>query len=127
MQNVIKSRKTILVLLIGVAILIVGVFFMSQNNASFMDTYKAEKNAMLIDIRTPEEFSQGHIAGAVNIDFYSPDFVSALTDAVGQKTAFIYCRSGSRSSQAKTQLEAQGIQVVAMEGGLMAYEGDLVQ
>lgn len=112
-----------LVLLAGAATL----FFTSQTEASFMESYNKETNAIMIDIRTPEEFATGHIQGAINIDFYDPQFVTLIQTAAGGKDVYLYCRSGSRSAQAETLLTQQGMQVTTMEGGLMAYKGELVK
>lgn len=54
----------------------------------------------IIDIRTPEEFAAGHIENAKNIDFYQDDFANQIGQLEKDKTYFMYCRSGNRSSQA---------------------------
>lgn len=79
----------------------------------------------LIDVRTPEEFAQGHLEGAVNIDLKAADFdeqVQAL-DPQGRYT--VYCRSGSRSAQAVAQMHQAGIQDVQDAGGYKQASKDL--
>lgn len=56
-----------------------------------------QKNAVILDVRTAKEFSCGHIKGATNINFFSPDFESALAKLDKSKTYLVYCASGGRS------------------------------
>lgn len=67
-----------------------------------------EQGALLIDVRTSEEFEQGHIDGALNIPWQE---TGKLISAIGtdkQRPVVVYCRSGNRSGKAKAVLEAQG-------------------
>ena len=67
-----------------------------------------ENGALLIDVRTKEEFDEGHIDGAINISF---DETKALMDAIGhdkQRPVVVYCRSGNRSGKAKASLDKEG-------------------
>lgn len=67
---------------------------------------------MIIDIRTPEEFDEGHIEDAVNIDFYSETFKKDLDKLDKGKTYFIYCRSGNRSGRAMPVMKELGFKEV---------------
>ena len=58
------------------------------------------ENIILIDIRTPEEYNEGHIEGAININYYSHDFSNQISQLDKDKTYYIYCRRGSRSGNA---------------------------
>ena len=72
--------------------------------------------AAIIDVRTPEEFSTGHVPGALNINAEGPTFeteIAALDPAKG--TYLIYCRSGNRSAVAAEKMRAAGLTVV--DGG----------
>jgi len=62
----------------------------NQNNPDFV----------IIDVRTPEEFAEGYIENAVNIDFRSETFLDELNKLDKNKTYVVYCRSGHRSSSA---------------------------
>jgi len=58
------------------------------------------EGVVLLDIRTPEEFTEARIDGSVNIDFYADDFADQI-GALDKDTAYVvYCRSGNRSGQA---------------------------
>jgi phage shock protein E len=84
---------------------------------AFLDRIK-EPNMTIIDIRTPQEYSSGHIDGAINIDFYAPDFAQQL-ERLDKVAAFsIYCRSGSRSGKALDIMKNLGFTNVAdLQGG----------
>lgn len=73
-----------------------------------------DEGAFLVDVRTASEFSEGHVKGSVNIPL---DTVPAELDKFkDKKSVIVFCRSGNRSGQAKTILEANGIKNV-INGG----------
>lgn len=78
------------------------------------------KGAKLIDVRTPEEFSDGHIPGAINVPL---DTLGQRLDAIGPKDAavVVYCRSGGRSAAAARQLRGLGFTAVSDLGGMSAW------
>ena len=83
---------------------------------------KISEDIILIDIRTVEEFNSGKIAGATNIDFYSASFRSELDLLDKNKTYLIYCRSGSRSSQAMNIMKSLGFsEVYELNGGINTW------
>ena len=77
----------------------------------------------LIDIRTPTEFSSGHIENAVNVDFFNQhNFKAAFTKLDKKKPLYIYCRSGNRSSRAAKQLAGLGFEkIYDLKGGYMKW------
>jgi phage shock protein E len=77
----------------------------------------------ILDIRTPEEFAEGHLAGAVNIDFNAPDFESRLAAIDKSKTYLVHCRSGGRSTKSLDifkKLEFKSI--THLDGGIQAWQ-----
>ena len=83
---------------------------------------KLNEDVVLIDIRTLDEFNAGHIAGAENLDFYSPQFSSNLDALDKDKTYLIYCRTSSRSSQALNMMRTLGFrEVYELEGGIVSW------
>lgn len=77
----------------------------------------------LVDVRTPEEYADGHIAGAENIDVFSPDFIGKATKSLDKsRPVAVYCRSGRRSADAALKLSAKGYTVTNLEGGILAWE-----
>lgn len=78
---------------------------------------------VLLDVRTPQEFAQGHIVGAINIDVKDSLFISNVQRQVapGSRVA-VYCRSGRRSMSAAQQMVEKGYDVVNLKGGFLAWE-----
>lgn len=72
----------------------------------------------VIDVRTPEEFAAGHVAGALNIDVNSADFSDQIAGLDVDEPYLVYCRSGNRSATAAAQMEEAGIKDIADAGGL---------
>lgn len=77
----------------------------------------------ILDVRTPEEFAAGHIEGAVNIDWYGPDFREEV-GALDRETAYlVYCRTGVRSAEASAVMIEEGFgEVYNMEKGITAWK-----
>lgn len=79
-------------------------------------------NAVLLDIRTPQEFADGKIEGATNLDFYSPSFIEQLQQLDRNAEYKIYCNSGNRSSSALEIMERLGFtNVTELGGGIQAW------
>lgn len=62
----------------------------------------------IIDVRTPEEYAEGHLEGAINIDIYAPDFEKQIKALDPSGNYAVYCRSGNRSSAAVALMEESG-------------------
>lgn len=79
--------------------------------------HKIRNGALLVDVRTPEEFSTGHLAGAINIPYQ--DIVDGLEQRkIALDTDIVlYCRSGNRSGMAQEALVAQGYKNTFNAGG----------
>ncbi len=81
------------------------------------------KKFVLVDVRTAEEFKEGHISGAENIDWFSPDFNAAFKGVKRRQKIYVYCRSGKRSAQAAARLDSLGFKrVVNLLGGYKAFK-----
>lgn len=84
----------------------------------------SDKNFVLLDVRTPEEFSSGHIPGALqltNETFTKQDAEKILKDK--SQTIYVYCRSGRRSKQSSHKLIDFGYTNVIEIGGILDYNG----
>lgn len=87
-----------------------------------VEEYKQHSEAVLIDVRTPEEYQEGHIPGSINIPLQQME--QAETDVKDKnKKLYVYCRSGSRSRQAAGILKEMGYHDVHNIGGIMKYKG----
>ncbi len=89
---------------------------------AFSDKLKQSPTATLIDVRTPEEFSQGHIQNAVNYDWNGNQFEQQVAPLDKSKPLYVYCLSGGRSSAAASKLRSDGFkEVYELEGGMMKW------
>ena len=83
----------------------------------------ADANVQLLDVRTRDEFDEGHIAGAMLADVNESNFVEqAMAVLDKQRPVAVYCRSGRRSARAASQLTEQGYTVTNLGGGVMAWQ-----
>lgn len=86
----------------------------------------AARGVTVIDVRTPEEFAEGHVDGAELIDFYEPTFAERIAELDRSREYLVYCRSGNRSGQAVELMEQLGFgQVWELEGGVLSIGDDL--
>jgi phage shock protein E len=82
-----------------------------------------EKQATILDIRTPAEFNAGHIAGATNINFMSSRFEKELRGLDKEKTYLLHCASGNRSSRSLSLFQKLGFKnIYHLDGGIKAWE-----
>lgn len=92
------------------------------NAQAFSEKIKQLPDAVVIDVRTPEEFSKGHLQHAVNIDWNGKDFGSSTAKLDKSKPVFVYCLVGGRSAKAAAQMRDDGFkEVYEMEGGMMKW------
>ena len=80
------------------------------------------QGGILVDCRTPDEFNDGHINGAKNIDILEENFVDNINAMDKSQTVFVYCRSGGRSKNASKILKTAGFsKIYDLEGGYTAW------
>lgn len=79
-------------------------------------------SVQLIDVRSANEYAEGHIAHAANIDALQNDFLAKAQRSLSKKkTAYVYCRSGKRSMMAANKLAKAGYKVINLRGGIMEW------
>lgn len=82
-----------------------------------------DSNVVVLDVRTADEFKEGHLEGAVNIDQAQGDFIQKAKAVLPkEKTIAIYCRSGRRSASAAGRLADEGYKCVNLKGGIIAWK-----
>lgn len=126
--------KNSLVIILGlVAIIVIVLIALSSMGSStrisasaFIEKYAGIPGAVLVDVRTPGEFSSGHIDGAININLEDSSFVSEIQKLDTSKTYFVYCRSGNRSQQAVSVMKSNGIEnIYELKGGIISNANSL--
>lgn len=88
----------------------------------FLEKFDDEKD-ILVDVRENDEFTSGHIKGAVHIPLMT--IPHRIDEFDPEKHYYIICRSGARSSNATMYLDGQGFDVTNIEGGMLEWEGDV--
>lgn len=82
-----------------------------------------EEPGVVLDVRTPEEYAAGHLPDAQLLNFYDDDFRSKLQQLDKDKTYYVYCRSGGRSSRAVALMKELGFKkVYNLKGGIMEWQ-----
>ena len=77
----------------------------------------------IVDVRTPAEFREGHIAGAVNMDFFGATFEAQVLTLPKDKPVLLYCRTGNRSAGAYDAMTKEGLtNILHMNQGITAWQ-----
>lgn len=108
---------------------LLGIFSCNAQNAKFKSVNPQEfakvisdTTVVRLDVRTAEEYADGHIDGAINIDVLKNDFLSKATAKIPKKsTVALYCRSGNRSKRAANMLSAKGYKVIELNTGYIGW------
>ncbi|NLG03423.1 MAG: rhodanese-like domain-containing protein [Clostridia bacterium] len=87
--------------------------------------FKKEGTYIILDVRRADEFTTGHIPGAINIA--NEDIANTELEGLADKdqTIYVYCRSGNRSKQASEKLAAMGYTSIIEFGGILDWTGEL--
>ena len=88
--------------------------------------YTATPGAVLLDVRTSEEYRGGHIPGSKNVPLQAIDKVSSVVENK-DTVLYVYCQSGARSRQATSMLQSMGYTNVNNIGGIAAYSGKVAR
>lgn len=112
-------------------IMLFGSCAMSCNNANSNNSLSVDKfneiistgNVQIVDVRTPQEYGEGHISGAVNIDVMNSGFEQNVDKSLDKNIPVaIYCRSGNRSKTAMKILLKKGFKVYELDKGFNAWK-----
>lgn len=87
----------------------------------------AQNDVQLLDVRTLEEFAQGRIPGAINMDVNAADFDARIQTLDKDKTVALYCRSGRRSKIAAEKVANAGYKVLELNEGILSWQGEIEQ
>lgn len=87
------------------------------------DKLRGGTNTVVLDVRTPAEFAEGHLPEAKLLDYRSPNFAAEVAKLDKSKTYLVHCAAGGRSARACTKMISLGItNVVNLDGGLGAWK-----
>ena len=89
---------------------------------SEFEQLRLKTNHVVLDVRTPEEFSTGHVEGATNVNFKDPNFAQTLQTLDKSKTYLVHCARGHRSHLAALQMAKLGLtNVIDFAGGMEGW------
>lgn len=88
----------------------------------FINQAKADTTAIILDVRTPNEYAEGHLEEARQLDFLNPEaFDTGIKQLDKAHAYYVYCRSGRRSHGACEKMQKLGLKVFDMEGGILNW------
>ncbi|PZX60385.1 rhodanese-related sulfurtransferase [Algoriphagus ratkowskyi] len=91
--------------------------------AEFEGLMKNKGAVRVLDVRSPGEVSEGHLIGAINMDFQNENFKTEIAKLDKKRTYLVYCKAGTRSDQAAKLMKKAGFtHVYALEGGIDAWK-----
>lgn len=87
------------------------------------DQKRKDSDAVVLDVRTPHEYADGHVPGAVNLDIHDPQFDQKLAKLDKSKTYLVHCAKGVRSEKAAKKMFAMGFpSLFDFHGGFSAWK-----
>ncbi len=87
------------------------------------ELHKANKDIVLIDVRTPQEYASGHIENSINIDFRASNFKNLIGELDKNQDVYVYCKIGGRSAAAARLMEDMGFnKIYDLKGGINKWE-----
>lgn len=114
--------------LLTIALIFTGGVLVAQtpktlSPVEFETKLSGTKDKIVLDVRSPEEFKENHLAGAVMINFYDDDFKSQVAKLNKTKPVFVYCAGGVRSGKASKLMSEMGFTAIYnLEGGIKAWK-----
>jgi rhodanese-related sulfurtransferase len=102
---------------------------MNLTQEDWVSQFEADENAVILDVRTEDEFNEGFIANAINIDIHrGQDFVTEIEALDKNKNYFVYCRSGMRSAKACEIMNQLGFEnAYNLIGGITEWDGEVIE
>jgi rhodanese-related sulfurtransferase len=101
---------------------------MNLTQEEWIARFEEDDDSVILDVRTEDEYNEGIIPNAINIDFYKgQDFISELEKLDKNKNYFVYCRSGARSGKTCEMMNELGFEnAYNLAGGILGWDGDIV-
>ncbi|AXT53209.1 rhodanese-like domain-containing protein [Aquimarina sp. BL5] len=88
-----------------------------------MDSLLEMEKVQLVDVRTPQEYAEGHIEGAINIDFSDENFETLISEVDKSKPVAVYCGRGGRSGKCSAYMQKAGFtKIYDLDGGITEWK-----
>lgn len=100
---------------------------MDLNQPDWVSQLEADENAVILDVRTEDEWNDGYIPNAINIDIYKGQgFIYEVDQLDKSKNYYVYCKAGARSHQACSVMNQLGFEnTFNLVGGFMNWRGEV--
>lgn len=123
-------KKLLLIIILSVGLISTACSQQSKQSAGSIPVISADSlkasmgnpKIVILDVRTPEEFAEGHVKGAVNVDYRSADFAAKVDKLDKSKKYEVYCRSGHRSGESVKLMKEKGFNAVSVTGGILEWQ-----
>ena len=101
---------------------------MNLDQLTWEKQFLSEENAIILDVRTPEEFEISRIPNSINIDFYNPqNFMHEIEKLDNDIRCYVYCRTGVRSANSCALMKECGFKkTFNLVGGIVEWDGKLI-
>ena len=100
---------------------------MNLDQSTWISQFQSDENAIILDVRTPEEFETSRIPNSKNIDFYNPqNFMQEIEKLNKDNSYYLYCRTGVRSANSCQLMNELGFnKVYNLVGGIVEWKGEV--
>jgi len=100
---------------------------MNLDQSTWLNQFHSDENAIILDVRTPEEFETSRIPNSKNIDFYNPqNFLLEIEKLDRDNSYYVYCRTGVRSANSCQLMNELGFdKVYNLLGGIVEWKGEI--
>ena len=100
---------------------------MNLDQSTWISQLQTDENAIIVDVRTPEEFETSRIPNSKNIDFYNPqNFMQEIEKLDKHNCYYVYCRTGVRSANSCQLMNELGFdKVYNLIGGIVEWKGEI--
>lgn len=93
--------------------------------SEFNNSLKADSNYIIVDVRTPKEYRNGHMKNAVNVSYFGTVFTDSIKKLDRNKTIYMYCQTQHRSPLASKKMKKLGFKkIIDLKGGFMKWENN---
>ncbi len=96
-------------------------------NEKEFKTLIQEDNTVILDVRTPGEYKEGHLENSVLLNYKNESFLSDIDTLDNTKTYLVYCKAGGRSEKASEEMSKKGLKTYNLDGGISQWTGKVVQ
>lgn len=124
MNELVRMKKVNLLIIL---LVLLSACQQTKSEVTTLDITKFDpdtaKKGILIDVRTPEEYAEGHLPNAINIDVEDDSFAEQMDEIKKSKNVYLYCKTGKRSARAVVIADTLGFKnIYNLDGGFIGWK-----